>query len=68
MVTATLTATATGKAQDTITLEGRNYTEGSNIPLRELGHDGHKVWRAKAFGAERHGYARPRRATLAPRL
>ncbi len=36
MVTATLTATATGKAQDTITLEGRNYTPGSNVLVGEI--------------------------------
>ena len=32
-VTATLTATATGKAQDTITLEGRNYTANAPTSL-----------------------------------
>ena len=42
-VGATLTATATGKAQDTITLEGRNYTEGSNIPVGELDTNRHEM-------------------------
>ena len=33
MVTATLTATATGKAQDQVTLTGKNFTLLANIPL-----------------------------------
>ena len=36
MVTATLTATATGKAQDTITLTGKNFDVAANIPLANI--------------------------------
>ena len=56
-VTATLTATATGKAQDTITLEGRNYTEGSNVSVGDIMFGGDPIGAANvtATAAEKTG-------------
>jgi hypothetical protein len=57
MVTATLTATATGKAQDTITLEGRNYTAGSNVSVDDIMFGGDPIGAANvtATAAEKTG-------------
>ena len=56
-VTATLTATATGKAQDTITLEGRNYTAGSNVSVDDIMFGGDPIGAANvtATAAEKTG-------------